>query len=38
MKLFWDKRNHQALCKRCHDEKTASEDGGFGNVLREKNK
>ncbi|MDH4319936.1 MAG: HNH endonuclease [Desulfobulbaceae bacterium] len=28
--LFWDHRNHQALCKRCHDIKTATEDGGFG--------
>ena len=30
MVLFWDKDNHQALCKRCHDSKTAREDGGFG--------
>jgi 5-methylcytosine-specific restriction protein A len=30
--LFWDPRNHQPLCKRCHDTKTATEDGGFGNV------
>ena len=29
-KLFWDKDNWQALCKRCHDIKTATEDGGFG--------
>lgn len=29
--LFWDVNNWQALCKRCHDKKTASEDGGFGN-------
>ena len=28
--LFWDEANHQTLCKRCHDSKTASEDGGFG--------
>lgn len=29
--LFTDPRNHQALCKRCHDRKTATEDGGgFG--------
>ena len=28
--LFWDEDNHQALCKRCHDIKTATEDGGFG--------
>ncbi len=31
MKLFWDKNNHQALCKKHHDIKTAKEDGGFGN-------
>lgn len=29
--LFWDESNWQALCKRCHDAKTAAEDGGFGN-------
>ncbi|MFA5377012.1 MAG: HNH endonuclease signature motif containing protein [Dehalococcoidia bacterium] len=23
MGLFWDSANHQALCKRCHDRKTA---------------
>lgn len=34
MKLFWDTRNWQSLCKRCHDTKTASEDGGFGNATR----
>ena len=28
--LFWAPTNHQALCKRCHDRKTAKEDGGFG--------
>ena len=28
--LFWDNNNWQALCKRCHDTKTAREDGGFG--------
>lgn len=22
---FWDPTNHQALCKRCHDQKTAGE-------------
>ena len=31
MKLFWDKNNHQSLCEQCHNIKTASEDGGFGN-------
>jgi len=30
--LFWDESNWQALCKRCHDRKTAKEDGGFGVV------
>lgn len=25
--LFWDKNNWQSLCKRCHDIKTAKEDG-----------
>lgn len=29
-KLFWDRKNWQALCKQCHDAKTATEDGGFG--------
>lgn len=28
-KLFWDPNNHQALCQRCHHEKTAQESG-FG--------
>ncbi|MGE0857793.1 MAG: HNH endonuclease [Gammaproteobacteria bacterium] len=28
--LFWDSSNWQALCKRHHDRKTATEDGGFG--------
>lgn len=27
---FWDATNWQPLCKRCHDIKTATEDGGFG--------
>jgi 5-methylcytosine-specific restriction protein A len=27
MRLFWDPKNHQALCKACHDAKTAREDG-----------
>lgn len=27
---FWDSNNWQPLCKRCHDRKTATEDGGFG--------
>lgn len=28
--LFWDESNWQALCSRCHNRKTATEDGGFG--------
>jgi 5-methylcytosine-specific restriction protein A len=28
--LFYDLRNLMALCKRCHDSKTARHDGGFG--------
>lgn len=30
--LFWSPENHQALCKRCHDTKTAREGrwGGAG--------
>jgi len=32
--LFWDTSNWQPLCKRCHDVKTAGEDGGFGNRAR----
>lgn len=30
MKIFWNPRNWQSLCKCCHDKKTAMEDGGFG--------
>lgn len=29
-KLFWDKKNWQPLCKKCHDIKTSTEDGAFG--------
>ena len=32
--LFWDPANHQSLCRSCHSEKTAAEDGGFGNPER----
>ena len=28
--LFWDKSNWRPACKRCHDKKTATMDGGFG--------
>ena len=30
LKLFWERTNHQGLCKSCHSRKTATEDGGFG--------
>ena len=29
--LFWDPDNHQPACAECHNIKTATEDGGFGN-------
>ena len=29
-RLFWDRRNWQALCKKHHDIKTAKEDGRWG--------
>jgi 5-methylcytosine-specific restriction enzyme A len=29
MKLFWEQSNWQALCKTCHDRKTATEDSTF---------
>lgn len=32
--LFWDSANWQPLCKRHHDIKTATEDGGWGNPTR----
>jgi 5-methylcytosine-specific restriction enzyme A len=28
--LFWDRSNWQALCKLCHDRKTATTDGRWG--------
>jgi len=31
--LFWNEDNWQALCKPCHDHKTAVEDGGFGRAI-----
>lgn len=33
-KLFWDRDNWQAMNKRCHDKKTARENGGFGNKIK----
>lgn len=32
--LFWTRFNHQPLCKTCHDRKTATQDGGFGNKIQ----
>jgi 5-methylcytosine-specific restriction enzyme A len=32
--LFWNRRNWQALCKPCHDRKTAQRDGAFGRPTR----
>ncbi len=32
---FWDESNWQALCKPCHDKKTATEDGAFGNKVKQ---
>ena len=32
--LFWDSDNWSALCKRCHDVKTAKEDGAFGREVK----
>ena len=32
MTLFWDRSNWQSLCHPHHAEKTAREDGGFGNA------
>mgnify|MGYP000751678542 CR=1 FL=1 len=29
--LFFDENNWQSLCHKCHNIKTATEDGGFGN-------
>lgn len=31
-RLFWDSANWRAMCKACHDRKTARSDGGFGNA------
>jgi len=30
---FWNRSNWQPLCVRCHNAKTASQDGGFGNPI-----
>jgi 5-methylcytosine-specific restriction protein A len=34
MTLFWNNANWQSLCATCHNIKTATEDGGFGNKPR----
>jgi 5-methylcytosine-specific restriction protein A len=28
--LFWNEGNWQPMCARCHNRKTAQNDGGFG--------
>lgn len=33
--VFWDTANWQALCKPCHDKKTATEDGAFKRVSKQ---
>lgn len=33
--LFYDPANLRSMAKRCHDRKTAREDGGFGNRRKE---
>ncbi len=33
-RLFWDENNWQPKCKSCHDRKTATHDGGFGNPIK----
>jgi 5-methylcytosine-specific restriction protein A len=32
--LFWNESNWETLCKRCHDRRTATYDGGFGNKVK----
>ena len=34
MELFWNETNHQGLCERHHNRKTAKEDGGFGHKVK----
>ncbi|MBV8780945.1 MAG: HNH endonuclease [Phycisphaerae bacterium] len=31
---FWNQDNWQSLCARCHNRKTAKEDGGWGRPAR----
>lgn len=37
MALFWDAANWQPMSKRCHDYKTAKEDGSFGRPCKQAN-
>lgn len=32
--LFWDRENLRGMAKACHDRKTSTQDGGFGNPTR----
>jgi 5-methylcytosine-specific restriction protein A len=32
---FWVRSNWQGLCRSCHSRKTAAEDGGWGNAVRQ---
>ena len=34
--LFFDPKNLQSLCKKCHSAKTVTEDGGFGRKSNKK--
>jgi 5-methylcytosine-specific restriction protein A len=34
MTKFWDSSSWRSLSKQCHDRKTATHDGGFGNPRR----
>lgn len=34
MKLFWDDKNWEPMCVVHHNQKTAREDGGFGNKVK----
>lgn len=34
--LFFDESNWQSMCVQHHNEKTAAEDGGFGNAIRKR--
>lgn len=34
LEMFYDTENLQSLCVSCHNRKTATQDGGFGNPRR----